>query len=456
MIKTINPTTEEIIKEYPQDSEDICNLKIKKSLNKYNQWKNSTFELRREVLIKLASLFDERKLRLAELMAIEMGKPIAQGIAEAQKCSLVCKYYAENGEKFLADMPIVTEMHKSYVTFKPIGPVLAIMPWNFPFWQVMRFAAPAVIAGNTILLKHSSVTMGCSLEIENMFNECGAEDLLISLIIDSKPVANIINSRDISAVTFTGSTSVGRKVAATAGEALKKSVLELGGSDPYLILEDANLVNTAKLCAKARLINNGQSCIAAKRFIAVGKIYEEFAELLNNELKNQKLGNPLSEDTTLGPIATNEIRNELIGQLNNAKENGAIIMPQNNDIFDKGWFLQPATIINVTNKANIYYDETFGPLATVIYAKDEQEAIDIANSTSFGLGGAVFSSDLDKAEKIASEKIETGTCFVNDFVRSDPRMPFGGIKDSGFGRELSEFGLYEFVNIKTICVNDNF
>jgi succinate-semialdehyde dehydrogenase/glutarate-semialdehyde dehydrogenase len=384
-------------------------------------------------------------------MALEMGKPIKDGIAEAEKCAWVCDYYAENAEKFLEDEVIETDATKSYVSYQPLGVVLAIMPWNFPFWQVFRFAAPSLMAGNVGLLKHASNVFGCALAIEDVFTQAGfPKNTFRSLLVGSSNVNKIIDHPLIKAVTLTGSVPAGKAVARKAGAVLKKTVLELGGSDPYLILEDADLENAARVCALSRLINSGQSCIAAKRFIVVEQIQDKFEEFLIKEMKKYKMGDPLDETTQIGPQSRFDLRDALHKQVTKSIEKGARCILGGEIPNNKGAFYPPTILTNVKKGMPAYEEELFGPVASIITVKNEDEAIEVANDSIFGLGASIFTKNIQKGNKIARENIQAGCCFVNTYVRSDPRLPFGGIKESGYGRELSYHGIKEFVNIKTV------
>ena len=386
-------------------------------------------------------------------MTLEMGKPIAQSRAEVEKCAWVCEYYAENAEKFLSDELITTDASKSFVTFQPLGVVLAVMPWNFPFWQVFRFAAPSLMAGNSGILKHASNVSGCALAIEEVFREAGfPKNLFKTILVPSSEMESVIKNEKIKAVTLTGSVPAGKSVAKTAGSVLKKTVMELGGSDPYVILEDADLEMAAETCVNARLINGGQSCIAAKRFIVVEKIYNEFEKLFVEKMKLKKMGDPFDESNDLGPQASVSLRDDLHKQVEKSIKLGAELLLGGKIPEIKGAYYPPTVLSNVKKGMPAYDEELFGPVAAIIKSKDETEAIKIANDTIFGLGAAVFTSDMKRGEKIAKEKLQAGCCFVNAFVKSDPRLPFGGIKESGYGRELSAFGIKEFVNIKTIYI----
>jgi succinate-semialdehyde dehydrogenase / glutarate-semialdehyde dehydrogenase len=386
-------------------------------------------------------------------MAIEMGKPLAQGRAEAEKCAWVCRYYADNGASFLGHEAVATEATKSFVSFQPIGVVLAVMPWNFPLWQVFRFAAPALMAGNAGLLKHSSNVSGSALSIEEILHGAGIpRDLFRTLLLPAARVSALIESPEIKAVTLTGSTPAGQSVAAKAGQMLKKTVLELGGSDPYVVLEDADLDAAAEASVASRLINSGQSCIAAKRFIVVASVHDQFAELYVDKMKKKHLGDPLEAGVDVGPQARRDLRDDLHSQVHRSIDQGARKLLGCQVPEGPGAFYPPSVLAGVTPGMPAFDEELFGPVAALISADDERHAIALANQSSFGLGAAVFTRDVERGERIAAEEIEAGSCFVNTFVRSDPRLPFGGIKESGYGRELSAFGIREFVNIKTVYV----
>ena len=452
-MKTINPANGKVLQEYSEMEIGEIDSIIQKANTAQENWKTKSFEERAEYLRKIAEILKARKHDLAELMAREMGKPLAQGVGEAEKCGWVCEYYADNAASFLEDDMIETDASKSYVTFNPMGVVLAIMPWNFPFWQLFRFAAPALMAGNGAVLKHSENSTGCALEIEKIIHEAGIpEDLFRTIIRDKSGMKEVVQHQGIAAVTLTGSTRAGKAVAAQAGETLKKTVLELGGSDPYLILEDANIKKAAETCATSRLINSGQSCIAAKRFIVTEKVYEEFVEEFTRIMKSKKVGDPLEEGTDIGPQAREDLRDGLHDQVQESVQKGAKILLGGEKPVEAGAYYPVTILENVRSGMPAYKEELFGPVAAIIKVKDEEEAIKVANDTNFGLGAAVFSEDLEKAEEIAANKLEAGCCFVNEFVKSDPRLPFGGIKRSGYGRELSLYGIREFVNAKTVYV----
>ncbi len=450
---SINPANYEIISFYEEYSKEEVQKIISLTKSAWNEWRETKFIVRASLMKKASEILIDRKKELSKLMTLEMGKPIVQSYAEIDKCAWVCNYYAENAEKFLEDEIIKTDASKSFVSYQPIGIVLAIMPWNFPFWQVFRFATPALMAGNAALLKHSSNVTGCALAIEKIFSDAGfPENIFRTLILSSKHINDVISNPDVSAVTLTGSTPAGKEVASISGKHLKKCVLELGGSDPYIILDDADLENAVETCVTSRLINGGQSCIAAKRFIVVEPVYEKFVELFVKKMTMKKMGDPFDESNDLGPQARIDLRDQLHKQVLNSITEGAKLLLGGIIPEGKGAFYPPTVLSDVTKDMTVFREELFGPVAPIIKAANEEEAIKLANETIFGLGAAIFTNDLVKAEKIAKEKINAGSCFVNAFVKSDPRLPFGGIKESGYGRELSSFGIKEFLNIKTIYV----
>jgi succinate-semialdehyde dehydrogenase/glutarate-semialdehyde dehydrogenase len=453
MIKSINPATEKEIKSYNEMKYDEIEQIISSADNTFEDWRRTSFSVRSQKMKKAGSVLRKNLNKYARIMTEEMGKPIAQSRSEVEKCAWVCDYFAENGEEFLKDKIIKSDASKSFVTYQPIGVVLAVMPWNFPFWQVFRFAAPGLMAGNAGVLKHASNVSGCALAIEEVFREADFPvDLFRSLIVSSKNMDKVIELEKIKAVTLTGSVPAGKAVASKAGSLIKKTVLELGGSDPYVILEDADLESAAETCVTSRLINGGQSCIAAKRFIVVENIYNEFKDLFVEKMKQKKMGDPFDESNDLGPQARDSLRNDLHLQVKNSIEKGAKLLLGGNIPEMKGAYYPPTVLENVKGGMPAYNDELFGPVAALIKVKDEYEAIKTANDSIFGLGAAVFTKDVKKGEKIAREEINSGNCFVNSFVKSDPRLPFGGVKESGYGRELSYFGIHEFVNIKTVYV----
>jgi len=451
MISSIDPSTGEVLAEYEEYSDQKINECIEKAELAYHSYQKTSLNKKISLMLNAASILEKQKEEFSKLMTLEMGKPIVQSRAEIDKCIWLCNYYSGTAEHFLADEIIQTEAKKSFVSFQPLGIILAVMPWNFPFWQVFRFAVPNLLAGNTCMLKHSSNVSGTALAIEKIFIDAGlSENIFKTLLIPSLKVKQVIEHPFVKAVTITGSTPAGKSVAAIAGNVLKKSVLELGGSDPYVILEDADLIEAAKACVTSRLINGGQSCIAAKRFIVVEKIFEQFQDLFVEQMKLRKMGNPFDESVVIGPQARIDLRNELHTQVEHSIQQGAELLLGGFIPEGKGAFYPPTVLTNVNENNIVFTEEIFGPAAPLIKARDEDDAIRLANKTVFGLGAAVFTKDLDKGERIAKEKIVAGSCFVNSFVKSDPRLPFGGINHSGYGRELGLFGIREFVNIKTI------
>lgn len=454
-IDSINPTTGERIQSYEADDAQTVSHKITQTHTAWLSWRESDFSTRSHLLNKLAEQLHQESAQLAQLMAMEMGKPLKDGIAEIDKCATVCQYYAANGPEFLKDEEIDTEAAKSYISYQPLGVVLAIMPWNFPFWQVFRFLAPALMAGNAGLLKHASNVPGCAQAIERLVRAAGfPANIFQTLMIGSKEVTSVIADPLVKAVTLTGSTEAGMKVAAQAAGLLKKTVLELGGSDAYLVLADADLEAAAELCASSRLINNGQSCISAKRFILVKEIEEEFTRLFIAKMKDRVIGDPFEAATDLGPMARADLRDELHQQvLANIKMGAQCRLGGKIPDFEgRHAYYQPTVLTGIKKGMPAYSEELFGPVAAVISATDLDEAIEIANDTTFGLGAAVFTRNNSVGEEIARTKLQAGSCFVNALVKSDPRLPFGGINQSGYGRELGSAGIREFVNIKTVYV----
>lgn len=450
-LDVINPMTGELVKTYEEMAPEEVEQILKEVQNEFDKWRRTSFTHRKKLMMKAAQILLERKDDYAKLMAIEMGKPIQGGRVEVEKCASLCEYYAKNAEKFLEPELVKTDASKSYIAYQPLGIILAVMPWNFPFWQVFRFAVPALMAGNGGVLKHSSNVPGNALAIEEVFHQAGfPKNIFRTLLISSRQVDRVIENPIIKAVTLTGSGPAGRAVASKAGQMLKKTVLELGGSDPYIILEDANIEEAVFICVNSRLINSGQSCINAKRFIVVEKLLKKFEELYVFNMKSKKMGNPLHEDTVVGPQARVDLRNELHEQVKKSIEKGAKLLLGGDLPEGNGAFYPPTVLTNVKPGMPAYDEELFGPVAAIIPVNDETEAIQVANDSAFGLGAAVFTKDVAKGEQIAREELEAGSCFINGFVKSDPRLPFGGIKESGYGRELSYSGIREFVNIKTI------
>ncbi|RMF58375.1 MAG: NAD-dependent succinate-semialdehyde dehydrogenase [Bacteroidetes bacterium] len=452
-IESVNPATGVTIRTYEEHTDAEVEQILSQADAAQRAWRRVPFEERAARMREAARLLRARADRYARLMAEEMGKPLAQGRSEAEKCAWVCDYYAENAARFLAEEPIATDASESFVTYQPLGVVLAVMPWNFPFWQVFRFAAPNLMAGNAGVLKHASNVFGCALAIEEVFRDAGfPEHLFRTLLLSSRRVEAVIEHPLVKAVTLTGSTPAGRAVAGKAGSVLKKTVLELGGSDPYVVLEDADLEATVETCVTSRLINSGQSCIAAKRFVVVEAVREAFEERFVALMAAKKMGDPMAEDTDVGPQARTDLRDDLHRQVRESVEQGARLLLGGEIPEGPGAYYPPTVLADVGPGMPAYEEELFGPVAAIIPVRDEAEALRVANDSVFGLGAAVFTRDVAKGRRIAAEELEAGCCFVNAFVRSDPRLPFGGIKESGYGRELSEVGIKEFVNIKTVYV----
>ena len=453
MLASVEPTTGETIQEYLEMTGETVNKIIEQVDTTFHHWRKTDFATRAGFMRQAAQILRDNGAEYARLMAHEMGKPVKEGRSEAEKCAWVCDYYADNAERFLQPEMVETEASKSFVTFQPLGLVLAIMPWNFPFWQVFRFAAPALMAGNVGILKHASNVSGCALAIEDIFGRAGFPDNAFrSLLVNSNQIGAIIEHPRVKAVTLTGSTAAGKAVGQKAGSLIKKSVLELGGSDPYLILADADLDSTVETCVASRLINSGQSCIAAKRFVVVEPIRKRFEQRFVEQMRAITMGNPLNEETDIGPLARHDLRDDLHRQVQQSIAQGAACLLGGNIPLGQGAFYPPTVLTDVRKGMPAYDEELFGPVAAIIPVKDETEAINVANDSVFGLGAAVFTGDVAKGERIAAEELEAGCCFVNAFVKSDPRLPFGGVKESGYGRELSHYGIKEFVNIKTVYI----
>jgi succinate-semialdehyde dehydrogenase/glutarate-semialdehyde dehydrogenase len=451
---SINPANGQELKRYPVHTAKQIQSALSRSKKGFDFWSRSSFADRSRFLLSVAKSIRKHQEPAARLATLEMGKPLAQSRAELEKCAKTFEYYAAKGPEFLKDQLIFSEGgRKGYVSYRPLGTVLAVMPWNFPYWQVFRALAPVLMSGNVLLLKHAGNVSGCALMIEKIMKDAAMPaPLFQTLLLPSEQVASVIASPEIAAVTFTGSTAAGRKVAATAATHLKKQVLELGGSDAYLVLEDADINTAAKACLEARMINSGQSCVAAKRFIVVKKVRAAFEKKLIELIKEYRYGDPFDAANHIGPMARPDLRDELHGQVLKSIEAGAKLLAGGFIPEGSGAFYPPTLLSNVKKGMPAYSDELFGPVAVIIEAKDEANAISIANSSEFGLGAAVFSKNKKKADKIARELLEAGNCFVNEAVHSDARMPFGGIKNSGYGRELSSFALHEFVNIKSVVL----
>ncbi|MGO9614168.1 MAG: NAD-dependent succinate-semialdehyde dehydrogenase [Dissulfurispiraceae bacterium] len=452
-IQSINPYTNQVIKEFDKMTEQEIEEQIDNSRNAFSVWRKSSVSARSTIIKKLSDILRTEKQRLAVIITSEMGKPVRESLAEIEKCAWLCDYYAETATRFLRPEKIKTESKKSYIVFQPLGIVLSIMPWNFPFWQVFRCAIPAIIAGNCCLLKHASNVPMCAVAIEELFRQAGfPENVFKALLIDASAAMKIIDMDRVDAVSLTGSNKAGEQVGALAGGRIKKVVLELGGSDPFVVLDDADIEKTAGMAARARVINAGQSCIAAKRFIVMEKILDQFKNSFVEQLKALRIGDPMDESTDIGPLSKREILDSLNDQLEDAKAKGAEVL-RLGDAFQRGLFFPPCVVLNATEDMRILTEEVFGPIAPIIPVKNVAEAIRRANSTKFGLGASIWSRNLKRAEKIAME-IEAGFVSINDMVKSDPRLPFGGIKKSGLGRELSHYGLKEFVNVKSVVVRE--
>jgi len=452
-ILSVNPYTEEVMKKYPVMGTLELNGQVGLSREAFKKWRSVPVQDRAALLKKLAEVLRAEKRRYAELITMEMGKPIKEALAEVEKCAVLADYYAGNAASFLMSEDIKTEAKKSYVTFQPLGVVLAVMPWNFPFWQAFRFGVPAITAGNVVLLKHASNVPQTAIAIEEAFAKAGfPENVFRTVLIDVPETLRLIDDDLVDAVSLTGSNRAGEEIGAHAGRKIKKVVLELGGSDPYLVLDDADVEKAARTAVNARMINTGQSCIAAKRFIVMSSVADEFLKHFMARLNELKLGDPMDETTDIGTVARKDILDGLKEQLRDAKAKGARVL-MGGQTFTQGLFFTPCAVINTKPGMKVLTEEVFGPIAPIIVVKDEDEAIAVANRTEYGLGASIWSRNLGRAERLAG-MIEAGTVTINDMVKSDPRLPFGGVKKSGIGRELSHYGLKEFVNVKTIVVRE--
>lgn len=453
-IKSINPTTGETLKEFDELSEQQIDEKIRLAAEAFEGYQKTTFAERADCLNRAAGILESEKEQFGRLMTTEMGKPVKAGIDEAAKCAWACRYYVEHGERFLADQKIETGAASSFIHYQPLGPILAVMPWNFPFWQVFRFAAPALMAGNVGLLKHASNVPQCALAIEDIFRRAGfAPGVFQTLLIGSKAVSAVIADPRIQAATLTGSTPAGSSVASQAGKHLKKTVLELGGSDPFIVMPSANFDEAVRTAVQARVINNGQSCIAAKRFIVHEQIADAFEQRLVEGMRALLVGDPMDPSTQVGPLATRDILETLDEQVRMSVEMGARVLTGGKILDRPGNFYEPTVITAVPKESPAYQEELFGPVATLFRVPDIDSAIRQANDCIFGLGSSAWTNDEKERSRFIKE-IEAGLVFINSMVASDPRLPFGGVKQSGYGRELSEAGIHEFVNIKTVWVHD--
>lgn len=452
-ITSLNPANGETLKTFEALSEKEVNAKLDGATTAFQLWRRSSFAERAALLEKAAQILENEQNELGRIMALEMGKPIKQARAEVAKCATVCRYYAENGSRFLADYEIATTHQRSFVCYQPLGPVLAIMPWNFPFWQVFRFAAPALMAGNVGLLKHASNVPQCALEIEEIFRRAGfPEGVFQTLLVDAGTAEKLLDKRCIKAATLTGSESAGAKIAARAGQNIKKTVLELGGSDPFIVLPSADLEKAAQTAVLARCQNTGQSCIAAKRFIVHETVYDEFAQLFTAKMHAQKIGDPLEESTEIGPLATESILKDLEEQVAKLIAAGAKILTGCRKLKGRGNYYEPGIMADIPHGNLTAREELFGPVALLFRAKNLDEAISLANDCDYGLGSAAWTNEKAEIARLTNE-IEAGQVFINNMVASDARLPFGGIKQSGYGRELGEFGIREFVNVKTVVID---
>jgi acyl-CoA reductase-like NAD-dependent aldehyde dehydrogenase len=451
-IKTVNPSTEEIVQEYEIMTKEQIDDKVKKARNTFQDWKKNANK-RSDLLHDFANELRKDKESLARTATNEMGKPIKEARSEVEKCAWVMEYYADNGQIFSTDEVVNTDARKTVIKFQPIGVIGSIMPWNFPYWQALRFAAPSLMIGNTIVLKPASATMQCGIEIEKAFDRAGLSNGVFQTLVGDSSIAESLIDSDVNAVTFTGSVPVGAKVAQRATSQVKKTVLELGGSDPFIVCEDADVEKASSGATKGRFINCGQSCIASKRFIVVKNVADEFIEKFVQKTEKLKVGDPLSEDTDIGPLVNASGLKKIDSQVKESVKEGAEVVTGGEQIGKKGYFYKPTVLKNVNPKMSIAQEEVFGPVAPVIVADDEVEAIELANDSQYGLGASIWTQDLDKAERLSSS-VESGIVSVNNVVASDPRVPFGGVKKSGFGRELSRYGMLEFVNIKSVRLYD--
>lgn len=449
-IASVNPATGAVLREFEAESPTAIERKLDLAANTFRSFRKTSFAERAKWMLNAAEILESGKRKFGEVMTSEMGKTLASAMSEAEKCATGCRYYAENAARHLADESVSTNASRSFIRYQPLGPVLAVMPWNFPFWQVFRFAAPALMAGNVGLLKHSSNVPQCALQIEEIFARAGfPEGCFQALLIESHQVEGLLKDDRIVAATLTGSEPAGRSVASIAGGEVKKSVLELGGSDPFIVMPSADLDAAVETAVKARTQNNGQSCIAAKRFIVAGGICDRFEKLFVHRMQSLRVGDPMEASTEVGPLATPKIREDLAAQVTRALAAGGRLLCGGNKPDGPGNYYPPTVIAGVPRASEVFREELFGPVAMLFRVESAAEAIELANDSSFGLGSSVWSQDEAEIEKFIDE-IEAGQVFINGMVASDPRLPFGGVKRSGYGRELSAFGIREFVNIKTV------
>jgi succinate-semialdehyde dehydrogenase/glutarate-semialdehyde dehydrogenase len=451
-IRAVNPATEEVVGTYPLHSEELVEEALQKARDDFRVWRTIPFAQRSKLMKQLADNLSGEAAGYAATIAEEMGKPIAEAEAEIRKCAWLCNYYAEHAEGFLREDPHSSGATESYVQYLPLGTVLAVMPWNYPFWQVFRCAVPAIMAGNNVILKHASNVPLCSLTIDGIFRDAGfAEGTFISLLVPSSAVSRLIADPRICAVAITGSEAAGSNVAAQAGGEIKKTVLELGGSDPFIVLEDADLLEAVPVAVRARFQNTGQSCIAAKRFIVVDSLYDRFCNLYTEMVRTLKVGDPTDRATQIGPLARQDLLEELDRQVEDSVSSGARLLEGGKRRNGKGYFYEPTVLGEVPLDSPAAREEVFGPVAAILRVKDQVDAVQVANSSSYGLGASIWSRNTDRAKLIADD-LEAGQVFVNGMVASDPRLPFGGVKKSGYGRELSREGIREFVNTQTVWI----
>lgn len=452
-IQTINPATGKVIATYDNERAEDVSRKVRQARDAFAKWKKTELGERSDLTRKLGRVMRKNREEYGRLVTEEMGKPVRQSIAEIEKCAWVCDYYAEHAEAFLRDQIVPTEFRKSFVSFEPLGVVASIMPWNFPFWQVMRFAVPALTAGNVGVLKHSSVCLGSSLALRQAFLDAGFPENVFQVVIGDYRVGEALVQSGIDAVSVTGSINTGKRVAELASQDLKKFVLELGGSDPFIILEDADLNQTAHMATQSRLLNTGQSCISAKRFIVVKDVAEKFTKLFVENTQAEVVGDPLDPKTTVGPLVRDSQRQALARQVDDAKAKGGRVLAGGRQMGGDGFFYEPTIVSNVSHDMEMVKEEVFGPAAPIIIVENEEQAIIEANNSEFGLGASIWTNNIERGVRLARQ-VESGIVSVNEMVKSDPRLPFGGVKKSGIGRELSEFGIKEFVNIKSVVVKD--
>ena len=451
-IASINPATDDVVRTFEPHTPAQVEEALAAAEDAFGAWRARSFAERAVPMKRVAALLRERSDRYARLMSLEMGKPITEAKAEIEKCALGCEYFAENAARFLSPETIPTNAQKSYVEYVPLGIILAVMPWNFPFWQVFRFAAPALMAGNAAVVKHASNVPQCALAIEEVFRDASfPEGLVRTLLLAGAQVEPVIADRRVRAVTLTGSSATGARIAAAAGQALKKAVLELGGSDPFIVLRDADLAAAAATGVRARHQNAGQSCIAAKRFLIADAVRDDFERLFVQGVEALRIGDPLDAATQIGPLARHDLRENLERQISGSIRMGARLLTGGKRWGDRGAFYTPTVLADVTPDMPVFSEETFGPVAALVGVRDADQAIDLANRTEYGLGANLWTRDIATAETLA-RRIESGQVFINGMVASDPRLPFGGVKHSGFGRELSSFGIREFVNIQTVWI----